>query len=379
LFGLLFLILIGLIFSSIGGSFGSREESAPTAAVAEGAEWIVMWSLPGAIADSLTEVALKGTTSEIFLVCNGYSGRSVDPTAVTAIDPTTGKTVRTISNIPDRLRIEAGDLDGDGVPELVLDERGGYALIVFDLTGHELWRYQPIGAIDIFSFCTGDVDGDGKDEVIVGYNGGFGLHLVDGTGRARWTTTRHGNIWDAYAADLNKDGAAEIVHTEAGGVAHIVDQRGGEIASDSTMSYGTEVFAGSIGAAPPAMFKLGSGMFGGGDERLFCIELDGKERWRYELGGKRHFVARRFALGRFLGDTANYLAVIGADSRVHILDGDGKAVSVWAPGKEVVAIAAVHRSKDKADLIVIATDSGVSAYELKSRGTSPLSGGESVK
>ena len=72
--------------------------------------------------------------------------------------------------------IEAGDLNGDSVPEILA---GTYpTLYALDLSGRQLWNYTTVDRVD--SLAVGDLNGDGAAEVVVGANHAY---ILDGSGR----------------------------------------------------------------------------------------------------------------------------------------------------------------------------------------------------
>jgi hypothetical protein len=129
-----------------------------------------------------------------------------------------------------------GDLDGDGLPEIVVsvggdvnDRTAAGALVVLDRTGAERWRFlpqdhdrngRPDGIFSSPTLC--DVDRDGRLEIIVG---GWDqrIYLLDATGRPLWNNLPSGapsgpgyynadTIWSTAAcADLDQDGYPEII------------------------------------------------------------------------------------------------------------------------------------------------------------------------
>ena len=165
-----------------------------------------------------------------------------------------------------------GDLDGDGLPEVVVTTGGdGEArayqgkLVAFDHNGKLIWAFAFAdfypkdgygdGGISSPTLC--DVEGDGKSEVIVG---GWDQHiyLLNSNGTPRWYNLNFGNTpagpgffsWDttwstAACADLNGDGSKEIIigaditgggvlpdgtRTQDGGFLYVFDKDGNVLA-----------------------------------------------------------------------------------------------------------------------------------------------------
>ncbi len=150
--------------------------------------------------------------------------------------------------------LAGGDLDGDGLPEIVGIAIDG-AILCWDHNGEQLWRTPGLGdaiAEDANYPAIADMDGDGRPEITVGSaildaDGnllGAGAHGIGGTlgsvslvadldldgqqelvvgnaaydisGQALWTS----DTGDGYpaVADLDLDGLGEVVVSDAGGV-----------------------------------------------------------------------------------------------------------------------------------------------------------------
>lgn len=129
------------------------------------------------------------------------------------------------------------DLEGDGVPEF-LNRNNSWArpVVVFNADGSIRWTYDgPTGVDDA---AAGDVDGDGMAEVVVGFNGDGGLHLLDASGKQRWRQPA-GNVWHVEIADIDGDGRGEILHSsvEYRGSWVIRDAMGKELHRDDAATH----------------------------------------------------------------------------------------------------------------------------------------------
>jgi len=137
--------------------------------------------------------------------------------------------------------VAAGDLDGDGVSEILTAPGPGGSPHVeaFVLNAaHQpeivlsFYAYHPAFMGGVF-VGAGDVDGDGREEVITGADAGGSPHVrVFGTGPA-FSGLREVYSFLAYepgfsggvrvaAGDLNGDGAAEIIAAPGPGYAPLV-------------------------------------------------------------------------------------------------------------------------------------------------------------
>lgn len=121
-------------------------------------------------------------------------------------------------------RIVMVDVEGDGVCEFMDRGSWGSEAALLDHRGQKLWSYGGKGG-GVNDMGAGDVDNDGMLEFAVGFNGGGGVHLLDRAGRVRWQRP-DANVWNVGMADLNGDGRAEIVHSNAGGQLIVRDELG---------------------------------------------------------------------------------------------------------------------------------------------------------
>lgn len=103
------------------------------------------------------------------------------------------------------------DFENDGKPEFI--NRGQWAIPVLAIgsNGDIITKFPEAGAFDDAE--AGDINGDGVLEVVAGYNGGGGLILYDKNGNKIWKK-KSGNTWAVAIADVNNDGKKEIVNRD---------------------------------------------------------------------------------------------------------------------------------------------------------------------
>ncbi len=117
-----------------------------------------------------------------------------------------------------------GDLDGDGISEVVAASTGG--IIVFEHDGTQKWRSQPPGLGNL-PICGGpgiyDLDADGNPEVVLGNlildgqtgvllgKGEYGTGSGYGSGGYFGMATSSGVASFGVAADIDLDGQLEVV------------------------------------------------------------------------------------------------------------------------------------------------------------------------
>ena len=101
-----------------------------------------------------------------------------------------------------------GDLNGDGVPEVVSATVGGQVHCV-DEGGRLLWKAQLGGQVD-YTLVVADVDGDGTAEVLVTSKDGW-VHCFDGDGALLWQFFAEPQAGPVAVGDLTGDGRPEVV------------------------------------------------------------------------------------------------------------------------------------------------------------------------
>ncbi len=112
-----------------------------------------------------------------------------------------------------------GDIDGDGVAEILANDTAGH-LVAFDNHGKVKWTGKDIGAYKSVtaSYCHAiaiyDLDGDGNPEIIVAFE------VFDNKGNRKWgydESAFEGQYWCPAntAADLDGDGKLEVIFGNA--------------------------------------------------------------------------------------------------------------------------------------------------------------------
>jgi hypothetical protein len=114
--------------------------------------------------------------------------------------------------------IAAGDLDGDGVPEIVVTSVN-HEVTAFHANGQVMWRFNNDDTI-FDGVAIGDLNGDGLPEVVVGgdssssavYWDGGRINCLSWDGKREWVKRTDQVIWSTpVMADLFGDGKMEVI------------------------------------------------------------------------------------------------------------------------------------------------------------------------
>jgi len=104
-----------------------------------------------------------------------------------------------------------GDLDGDGLLEVVFGSKDGNVYALNGQNGSPLWIFETLGPI-CSSPALGDIDNDGSLEVVIGSNDGNIYALNGEDGSLLWNLTVPGYVDRSPAiADLDGDGSLEVI------------------------------------------------------------------------------------------------------------------------------------------------------------------------
>jgi outer membrane protein assembly factor BamB/outer membrane protein OmpA-like peptidoglycan-associated protein len=176
-----------------------------------------------------------------------------------------------------------GDVNGDGIPEIIGTSLFGDVFCVDGVTGQILWTYEDEHFFDLAIYiCPAlvDINCDGLPDVISVTPSGNVICLSGKTGRKLWSYKAEFPIMHSPSAfDLNRDGTPEIIFCDAGGNLYILNRAGLEIAKNK----GPVAFYGS--PAPGLIDERPVILVSDRGGSLRCFDgINGSSIWTYTAG-----------------------------------------------------------------------------------------------
>jgi hypothetical protein len=156
--------------------------------------------------DGVPEVVFGSTAST--------GGGLVEVGVLRALDGATGSELFTVTDpayaISTTASVATGDIDGDGLPEIIASDSSGVRLIAFEHDGTFKWRSPNLEFVYWGAPALADLDQDGTPEIILG------RQVLNADGTIRWTGTAgrasQSNVGSiSCVADVNLDNSPDVV------------------------------------------------------------------------------------------------------------------------------------------------------------------------
>lgn len=192
-------------------------------------EW--KWTSSSVLADYLNVMMTPavvdldgdGVPEVVFGATSSRGGGYVEVGVLRALHGANGSEYFTVTDSSLRVNtaasVAAGDIDGDGHPEIIACDDTGARLIAFEHDGTFKWRSPTLEAIYWGAPSLADLDQDGIPEIIIG------RQVLNANGTLRWTGTggrgSQGSVGPiSCVADVDLDGSPEVI---AGNTAYRAD------------------------------------------------------------------------------------------------------------------------------------------------------------
>ena len=177
---------------------------------------------------SVIDVSEDGIPDVVFASTASRGGGTVEVGFLRAISGADGSEIFTVTDpallVNTAASVATGDIDGDGLPEIIACDTTGRQLIAFENDGSFKWRSAPLDSIFWGAPSIADLDQDGTPEIISGRNILDATGAVIASGSAGLAQQGRGPI--SVVADVDLDGSPEIVagNTLYDGAANVIWQ-----------------------------------------------------------------------------------------------------------------------------------------------------------
>ncbi|MDY7039365.1 MAG: CapA family protein [Chloroflexota bacterium] len=207
----------------------------------------------------------------------------------------------------------AGDLDGDGVSEIIVaaQDRRAHALA---LDGTLRWQYEVEAGV--YSLHVADLQGDGRPEVIVGADDDR-VYLLEADGGRLWVYRTGGRVTRVLAADLEGDGRREVLAGSWDGNLYLLSE-------DGQLRWTAPVGSAAVSLVAADLDGDGRGEILAGTQAgaICAVDGSGQLRWCYDTGG----CVRALHATDLTGDGAIDVVAASAAGDLHVLDGTGAPI-----------------------------------------------------
>jgi hypothetical protein len=233
--------------------------------------------------------------------------------------------------------VRTGDLDGDGVPEVIAGAEN-WRFYAYKADGTPLWNYESVHPSR--SGAVADLDGDGRCEVLCGTHY-YWLPALKGDGTKLWDYSFGPICYDVTTGAFDGDKTRGVVIGGGDGYVHYLAANGKLRMKYNTGDEVKHVLAADVDADGKDEILAGSL-----SHYVYCFGADGKRRWAVDLGGP----VSALSVARIAGGQS-LVAVGTATGRVVTLGSDGAILAASDLGKAVVDMLA-----DSATVLVATED-----------------------
>lgn len=297
-------------------------------------------TLIGNVGNGGTQVTSLAAVPESVLVVGSGLGANGD---VRILDASTGAlrtAVVPFAGFQGGVRVAAGDVSGDGVPDAVVSAIApqGHVKVFDGRTGAEVYSFFAFeGFAGTVNVASGDINGDGFDDIIVAANGVNG-HVKVFSGKDRSLLASFlaydgfgGNVTVA-AADFDLDGKAEVVTAAAAnGHVKVFGPTGALFTSASLPGFANSFFTydGFLGG----VFVAAGDLNGDGVPDIVTATGSPTSGHVKAFSGKDNSLLASFLASRVtVGPIPTQIATLGAVG-VADVNGDGTYEIVVTPGE----------------------------------------------
>ncbi len=231
---------------------------------------------------------------------------------------------------------------GDKPPLIYTADNSG-SFTCLDGTGKQVWQVRLKGSTSESAAVVADLDGDGAPEVVQTDRTGTVWAFAALTGKVIWKGTVKGIPVSPAVGDLDGDGKAEVVVATGEGIVAAIRHDGSPLwtreiggTSPSWATAAPVIFVGSGGVVRIAVASSA--------RRLYCLDAQGNTLWRRPTDGP---VASSVSVGDLDLDGRADIFAVTQLGKVHRFDEDGRALwSIDMQGRSLAAGAIIDLNGD---------------------------------
>lgn len=233
-------------------------------------------------------------------------------------------------------------------------------LHLFDESFQTMLSYPPEEA-EVADALFTDTDGDGNPEIAVGYWGTRGVESLNLLGVTRWKSGALDNVFRLATGVLQRGEKPLLLAAHGRGSIAVYDAQGqaaNEIAVDKRFL--RAIYAADLNRDGLAELCALAPVDEGRDV-LLGINADGQEQWHYDLPAGIHEQPIEQVTAGHIDGQACWIAC-AADGSIHFVGVDGKLLDRLSYGEQLTGVASAQLDGQPA--LLVASTRGISAYRL---------------
>jgi hypothetical protein len=237
----------------------------------------------------------------------------------------------------------------------------GRKVVVLDNRGKELWNFSSLMGVDGAHW--GDLDGDGVDEMIVGMNGLGGLEALSADGKKLWHEGL-ANVWSQAVISADKTRPAQVFATEASGNVRVFDGQGKSLHVLHPNGAYCTLLAAGLAQHSGQVQVLASGQ-GSAGEQAVAFDAGGQVAWSAPVkAGAGGWVQQHFACGDLAGDGSLDWAFLQPSGELALVTTEGLRIAALPGSSGIKEFVVVPDSSGRGVLVTL-SGSAVQAYTFK--------------
>jgi hypothetical protein len=287
-------------------------------------KWRVPYALPGAVAEVFVDdLEGDGEKEIIAAVFSRIHVIAADGQRKWERTPRYGYNIKSLY---------VDDINNNGEKEIIVGAGSGSVhneLYVINAQGETLWSSRVSG--EIHAIASGDLDGDGLKEVLIGcygrgstYNRQAAMHVFNSTGEERFNYGTERGVASILVDDIDSDGVREILVGSYQEL-YILDNGGKDLWQYTTNGLIREIISEDVDNDTVKEIVLGS-------NNVYSLDEDGSLEWENAVGPEVYDMK-----AVDLNNDGSKEIIVGSDSG-YVLESDGEALWDYPTGNIVKSV-----------------------------------------